>query len=232
MRTLTQNGEPWFVAADVCRALEVGNPSDALARLDQDERTLVSIEGASNGLPVNAINEPGLYALVLGSRKPEAKTFRRWITHEVIPAIRKTGSYTATSAKPASELQARRLEIMDRNSRTRQGQELTKLATVAGIPDTYKLVLVVKAAQVMTGEQLLALPESARRTYSATELGARFGVSANRIGHLANDNGLKTSEYGELVWDKSASSAKQVQAWRYYDTVIPILGRILNVDVA
>lgn len=95
VRAVTLEGEPWFVAADVCRALGLGNSSDVIKRLDEDERTLVSIEGASNGLPVNAINEPGLYALNLGSRKPEAKAFKRWITHEVIPEIRKTGGYIA-----------------------------------------------------------------------------------------------------------------------------------------
>lgn len=95
VRAVTLAGEPWFVAADVCRALGLGNSSDVIKRLDEDERTLVSIEGASNGLPVNAINEPGLYALILGSRKPEAKAFKRWITHEVIPEIRKTGGYIA-----------------------------------------------------------------------------------------------------------------------------------------
>lgn len=95
VRTVVKDGEPWFVAADVCKALEIGNPTDVMKRLDDDERTLVSIEGASNTLPVNAINEPGLYAVVLGSRKPEAKAFKRWITHEVIPTIRKTGGYVA-----------------------------------------------------------------------------------------------------------------------------------------
>lgn len=95
VRAVTLEGEPWFVAADVCRALGLGNSSDVIKRLDEDERTLVSIEGASNGLPVNAVNEPGLYALILGSRKPEAKAFKRWITHEVIPEIRKTGGYIA-----------------------------------------------------------------------------------------------------------------------------------------
>lgn len=95
VRTLNIENEPWFVAADVCKALEIGNPTDAMRRLDADERTLVSIEGASNGLSVNAVNEPGLYTLVLGSRKPEAKAFKRWITHDVIPSIRKTGGYIA-----------------------------------------------------------------------------------------------------------------------------------------
>ena len=93
VRTVLQDGEPWFMVADVCKALEIGNPADVMRRLDADERTLVSIEGASNGLPVNAVNEPGLYTLILGSRKPEAKAFKRWITHEVIPSIRKHGMY-------------------------------------------------------------------------------------------------------------------------------------------
>jgi len=93
---LAENGDcQWFVAADVCRALGLGNSSMAISKLDEDERTLISIEGASNGLPVNAVNEPGLYSLVLGSCKPEAKAFKRWITHEVIPEIRKTGGYIA-----------------------------------------------------------------------------------------------------------------------------------------
>ena len=93
VRTTVIDGEPQFVAADVCRALDLGNPTRALDRLDNDERTLISIKGASNGKPVNGVNEPGLYSLVLGSRKPEAKKFKRWITHDVIPAIRKTGGY-------------------------------------------------------------------------------------------------------------------------------------------
>lgn len=112
IRTTEQNSEPWFVAADVCKALEIGNPTDAMRRLDADERTLVSIEGASNGLPVNAVNEPGLYTLILGSRKPEAKQFKRWITHDVLPSIRRTGGYIAAKADDTpEEIMARALLI-------------------------------------------------------------------------------------------------------------------------
>ena len=112
IRTTEQNGEPWFVAADVCKALEIGNPTDAMRRLDADERTLVSIEGASNGLPVNAVNEPGLYTLILGSRKPEAKQFKRWITHDVLPSIRRTGGYIAAKVDDTpEEIMARALLI-------------------------------------------------------------------------------------------------------------------------
>ena len=100
VRTVLQNGEPWFVAADVCKALEIGNPSQALSNLDEDEKmTLTNNEGHSGqrggAQMMSIINEPGLYSLVIRSRKPEAKAFRRWITHEVIPSIRKHGLYAA-----------------------------------------------------------------------------------------------------------------------------------------
>ncbi|HEU4963651.1 MAG TPA: BRO family protein [Bacilli bacterium] len=98
---MDETGNPWFVAKDVCDVLAVSNPTDALKRLDADERTLVSIEGASNGLPVNAVNESGLYSLILGSRKPEAKAFKRWVTHEVLPTIRKTGRYEVVEKQPS-----------------------------------------------------------------------------------------------------------------------------------
>jgi prophage antirepressor-like protein len=90
IRVITdEQGEPWFVAADVCSTLCIGNVSQALSRLDGDEKTLISNEGSPAGGPqsLNLINEPGLYTLVLGSRKPEAKRFKRWVTHEVLPAI-------------------------------------------------------------------------------------------------------------------------------------------------
>lgn len=96
VRTLTREGEPWFVAADVCKALELGQVTRAVSRLDDDERGLFQVthpQSPAHLIEVNAVNEPGLYTLVLGSRKPEARAFKRWITHEVIPAIRKRGAY-------------------------------------------------------------------------------------------------------------------------------------------
>lgn len=98
VRVTMRDGEPWFVAADVCSALDIGNPSQAVTRLDDDERmtTLISNESAATGKSqLSFVNEPGLYSLVLGSRKPMAKKFKRWITHDVIPSIRKNGAYIA-----------------------------------------------------------------------------------------------------------------------------------------
>lgn len=97
VRTIMLEGEPWFVSADVCRALQIKNPRDAVERLDPDEKNTVVLNDGIPGNPnVTVVNEPGLYTLVLGSRKAEARRFKRWITHEVIPSIRKHGVYMTT----------------------------------------------------------------------------------------------------------------------------------------
>lgn len=100
IRVLEKDGEPWFVAADVCRALEHSNVSMALERLEDDEKAKFNL--GLRGGDTGCINEPGLYALVLGSRKPEAKAFKRWITHEVIPSIRRHGAYMTPEALEAA----------------------------------------------------------------------------------------------------------------------------------
>lgn len=100
LRTLTdENGEPWFVAKDVCDVLEISNVSQALARrIDDDEKSSITLNDGTPGNPNRAIvSESGLYALVLASRKPEAHEFKRWVTHEVLPQIRRTGGYIPTT---------------------------------------------------------------------------------------------------------------------------------------
>ena len=91
VRVVVRDNEPWFVVADVCKVLEVQNPTDAIKKLDDDEKARFNL--GLRGGDTNCVNEPGLYSLVLGSRKPEAKAFKRWVTHEVIPSIRKHGGY-------------------------------------------------------------------------------------------------------------------------------------------
>lgn len=90
VRTIEKNGEPWFVAADVCKVLDLSNPTIAASRLDEDERAKFNLGRQGE---TTIVSEAGLYTLVLGSRKPEAKAFKRWITHEVIPTIRRHGAY-------------------------------------------------------------------------------------------------------------------------------------------
>lgn len=93
IRSVMVNNEPYFVAKDICNILEIKNTTDAVKRLDEDEVTRFNLGGLSG--ETNIVNEYGLYNLILASRKPEAKAFKKWITHEVIPAIRKTGGYIA-----------------------------------------------------------------------------------------------------------------------------------------
>jgi anti-repressor protein len=95
VRTVTKDGEPWFVAKDICDILELGNSRMALERLDNDEKGVSLIDTPGGTQSMQVVNEPGLYVLILGSRKKEAKQFKRWITHEVIPSIRKNGGYIA-----------------------------------------------------------------------------------------------------------------------------------------
>lgn len=111
IRTDMIDDEPWFVAADVCRALEHTNVTVALSRLDDDEKAKFSL-GLSGG-DTWCVNEPGLYGLVLGSRKPEARAFKRWIKHDVLPTIRRTGSYSAKPMTLAEQALAQAQILVD-----------------------------------------------------------------------------------------------------------------------
>lgn len=94
IRIIVKDGEPWFVAKDVCDILEISNGRDAVSRLDEDEKNTVVITDGTPGNPnMTIISESGVYALVFTSRKEEAKNFKRWVRKEVIPSIRKHGAY-------------------------------------------------------------------------------------------------------------------------------------------
>lgn len=118
VRVVEVNGEPWFVAADVCRALGLEQVSRAMSRLDEGDGVLLKVPHPQNPdktMDVNGVNEPGLYSLILRSNKPEAKAFKRWITHEVIPSIRKTGGYIAGQETMSdAELMAKALIVAQR----------------------------------------------------------------------------------------------------------------------
>ena len=124
IRTTVKDGEPLFVAADVCRALEIQNHKDAIKRLDDDEKSGVVLTDP-HGRPqeTNCVTESGLYSLVLGSRKPEAKAFKRWITHEVLPTIRQTGGYVSDEQQFVNTY----LPFADANTKALFGQTLAQL---------------------------------------------------------------------------------------------------------
>lgn len=110
IRIADNNGDPWFVAKDVCSVLELGNIGQATSSLDEDEKRSITINDGTPGSPViTIISESGMYSIVLRSRKPEAKAFKRWICHEVLPSIRKQGGYKSSYSVPKSLPEALRL---------------------------------------------------------------------------------------------------------------------------
>lgn len=112
VRVIMRDGEPWFVAKDVCTCLEIANVSDACSRLDEDERGIVSTDTPSGKQEMLVVSEPGLYSLIGSSKKQEAKVFKRWVNHEVLPSIRKTGSYSVTQQQPQITLPTTYLEAL------------------------------------------------------------------------------------------------------------------------
>ena len=119
IRVFNINNEPWWILADVCKILELSNPSKVSQRLDDDEKANCEL-GLSGG-ETNIINESGLYSVILRSDKPQAKQFKRWVTHEVLPSIRQTGSYSTLQA-PVSDFDSlsRRIEALEKEALLRR----------------------------------------------------------------------------------------------------------------
>ena len=176
-------GEPWFVAADVLATISLDRK--ALERLDDDEKGVNSIHTPGGVQEMTTVNEPGLYALVLGSRKAEAKRFKRWVTHEVLPAIRKTGSYAvpAIAALPAP--------TQDRvTSLLLIGEAVAKVPGVkAGIAMAATLTCIHENTGLAIETLRRALPAANEPICSlnATQLGKLVGLSAKTTNlRLAN----------------------------------------------
>lgn len=135
LRTLTDEaGEPWFVAKDVCDILGMSNPSMAVTALDKDEvaqidpKDYLGSENRSNQA-VNIVSEPGLYKLIMRSRKPEAHEFKRWVTHEVLPQIRKTGGYIPTSESDSDEDIMARAVLVAQKTIKQKNQQIAEQQT-------------------------------------------------------------------------------------------------------
>lgn len=209
IRVLKRNGEAWFVAVDVCKALDINNARQAVTRLDDDEKCTVI---SNDGRQMNIVSESGLYSLVLSSRKKEAKTFKRWITHEVLPEIRKTGGY---NSKVSEEYKQKRLEAMMMNAKARLMKEQNR-----------RIELMIKNPDFKPSEYGVDVPVISK-VYTATQVGKMLGVSANKIGRIATANNLKTEEYGEWFKDKAKYADKEVPSFRYNEKGIEKLRELL-----
>lgn len=221
VRTLEINGEPWFVGKDVATALGYANPSKALIdHVDEEDKlnneTLSSLGQRGGWL----INESGLYSLIMNSKLEKAKEFKRWVTSEVLPSIRKTGAYDIRKDSRELDIEEKKADAMiaDANARieaTRieKAKLLMEMSNLNISPQASQ-ALVSCASEVLTGIKCIPLPE-VDKTYSATEAGEIIGVSAAKIGRVANANGIKTEDFGIFVLDKAKGSNKQVTTFRY-----------------
>lgn len=179
IRTITKDGEPWFVAADVCKALDIANTTDALNRLDDDEKARLNL-GLCGGA-TNCVNEPGLYSLVLGSRKPEARAFKRWITHDVVPSIRKTGGYSLPKDYPSAlralaDSEEQRMSLEAENEFQRQ--QIADFQPMREYLDT-----------------ILSCPGA----LAVTQIAADYGMSAKRLNHILHEEGIQRKVNGQWI---------------------------------
>ena len=213
IRTVELEGTAYFVGKDLAEILGYSNINKAIqVHVDEEDKKILNFKGFSHFVTnlwegndfsnKTLINESGVYSLIFGSELPTAKEFKRWVTHEVLPAIRKTGGY---NSQQSDEYKAKRLEVMMINAKARLMKEQNK-----------RIEMLIKNPEYTTNEftaDITVIP----KTYSANEVGAMLGVSGNKIGRLANANGLKTEEYGEWFKDKAKNADKEVQSFRYND---------------
>lgn len=163
VRSILIDSDPWFVAADVCKALELEKTNRALSRLDDDEKGAHSVSTPGGRQRMSIISESGLYSLILGSRKPEARAFKRWITHEVIPSIRKHGAYMTDSLLDALEAHPEAVpEYLNRlRSENARNRELTRRLRLAPPKAEYYDAFVDPAdcTNIRTTAKELGVPE-------------------------------------------------------------------------
>lgn len=232
---------PWWVAADVCAAIEINTTQTR--RLDEDEKDLRSIQTLGGIQEMLCINESGFYSLVLGSRKPQAKRFKKWITSEVLPAIRKTGKYELPQAQPQLALPPSPQEIAEVIELTLSCAGLdpklvagVKLNAIAQLHPQYTLTAeAAKSALAIPVENALLTP-----TQIAEILSDRYPVdlTARQINQKLLDQGFqaknpdgnpaylptnKGKEHGQIILNTAKGHDKTIQSLRWFKTVLEVL---------
>ena len=167
------------------------------------------------------IPESLFYMLGMKASNKVAQDFQKWLAVDVIPTIRKHGTYSINEEK-ADKLTEMETETKLNNSQTRKANSLMRMHKQCNDP-VVKDLLFRKAVETLTGKKLI----TNKKTYSAEEIGKKFGISANKVGRIANANNLKTEQYGEMVGAEYNDKA-QGPTFRYYDSVIPVIEGILQ----
>lgn len=186
IRVIMQSGEPWFVANDVCDCLELGNPRTSVALLDDDEKGVHTMDTPGGKQEMSIISEAGLYSLILRSRKPEAKAFKRWVTHDILPSIRNTGSYFAPSAPAKAEISVQ--------SEVECALMILKAAGITGnqlaiAADNYYRKRTGISVIEASGVELVAPKQ--QQLLTPTQLGKELGLSGRKVNLMLAGLGLQ-----------------------------------------
>ena len=234
VRNITdKNGDPWFVARDVCDVLEVQNVSQALQGLDEDEKGICKTYTLGGSQQVSIVSESGLYALIMRSNKPQAKPFRKWVTGEVLPSIRKTGQYSMR--KPG--------EVLTTSQIARDFKAFKSIAMTAGLkgnPAVISADTVMRRVFGVSPLQLMQIElksEDQKMLFTPTELANQTGIKSARevnkrlanAGLQENINGKwypteKAEGYYTLIdTGKRHNSGAMVQQLKWKPTVITYL---------
>ncbi|MEB4814601.1 DNA-binding protein [Bacillus thuringiensis] len=179
VRTVVQGEDVWFVAQDVCDVLGINKQRDAYSRLDEDERGAVLVDTLGGQQNVNAINESGLYSLILRSRKPQAKAFKKWVTSEVLPSIRKHGAYMTPNTINAL-LQDPDL-IIGLASQLKQEQQARQIAEQKNLMLTQQIA--ENASKITYLDQIL----QSQDTVTVSQVAADYGLSAMKLNKILKE---------------------------------------------
>jgi len=232
VRTVVRDGEPWFVAKDICDILELTDVSQTVQSLGDDEKGTYSIRTLGGSQRMSVISESGLYALVFKSRKPEAQAFRKWVTSEVLPTIRKTGAYVLP-----------RSELLNKEVAAREFAALKAVAELCGLEGNAAIVSADNAIRREHGISLLQTLQIELKNpdqkyfFSPTQIAEMLHLSGPReVNKLLEIGGYQVKSGGQwlptekgkvhavlLDTGKRHSSGVMIQQLKWKETVLDVL---------
>lgn len=234
IQVIERNGEPWFIGKEVAEILGYKDTADALKKhVDEEDKQFFKV-GETPTLKIKSnygayiINESGLYSLVLSSKLEKAKAFKRWVTSEVLPAIRKTGSYGTAIKEKEVEAKLNNSRARLNNSRARMAAIILKCAEKTK-SETYKEICNKNAVNVLNGKEIMPMLPTEELTLSAKEVGEKLGISGNMVGRIASQHGLKNEQYGKWYHTTAQNNdKKEVDTFRYYPNVVDVIRQLIK----
>jgi anti-repressor protein len=203
VRTVMIDGEPGFIARDICTVLEIRNTHDAISGLDDDEKGVATTDTLGGAQQMAYVTEAGMYSLVLRSRKAEAKAFKRWITHEVLPELRKTGRYSTSPALPQSYSEALRELAASVEAReeleAKIAADAPKVLFADSVATSDTTILVGDLAKILRGNGVM--------------------IGANRLFVLLREDGYLIKRQG-TDWNMPTQRAMELELFKVKETAV------------